>query len=146
MMESFDVSLFEVGFQKIVDTLAQYGVDISWGEKQRYKALDAWRDWERLTDAQFAEIAHTLLADIEPQLRQSLKATLDTAIPREVSEVEITIETNLGESRRYTFASISEAVDFLESFDEDVMLNDTSGPVLWDSQGEPQNGLEQAEE
>jgi hypothetical protein len=131
MMESFDVTLFEVGFQKIIDALAPYGVDLSWGEKERDKAMDAWRNWERLTDAQFTEIANTVLADIEPALRESVKATLDTAVPREVSEVEITIETNLGESRRYTFESISQAMEFLGGFDEEVVLNDTGGPALW---------------
>ncbi len=142
MMESFDVTLFEVGFQRIVDTLAQYGVDLSWGEKERHKAMDAWHNWVRLTDAQFAEIARTLLAEIEPQLRESLKATLDTAVPREVSEVEITIETNLGESRHYTFVSIAEAIEFLEDFDEEVILNDTSGPALWTVEGEAPRSFE----
>lgn len=131
MMESFDVTLFEVSFQRIVDTLAQYGVDLSWGEKERHKAMGAWLNWERLTDDQFAEIARTLLSEIEPQLRESLNATLDTAVPREVREVEIIIETNLGEVRRYTFASVAEAIEFLGNFDEEVMLNDTSGPPLW---------------
>ncbi len=131
MMESFDVSLFEVGFDTIVEILGRYGVDISWDEKERHLAMAAWESWQKLSDEQFSEIAYLLLADIEPQLREAIAATLDTAIPREVSEVEVTIETNLGESRRYTFTTISEAIEFLESFDEDVILNDTTGPALW---------------
>lgn len=132
MMQSFDVSLFEVGFQKIVETLAPYGVDIVWDEKQREKAMQAWQNWQRLNDDQFAEIARQLLADIEPQLSQSLKETLDTAVPREVKKVELTIETNMGESRRYIFESIAAALAFLEQFDEEEMLNDERGPALWD--------------
>lgn len=115
MIESFDVTLFEVPFQRLVDTLAQYEVDLLWGEKETHKVREAWRNWSLLTDAQFAETARTLLAEIEPQLQGSMKATLDTAVPREVSTVEVTIETNLGESRRYTFASIAEAIEFLET-------------------------------
>src|ERR1041385_2428777 len=69
LMESFDVTLFEVGFPKIVETLAQYGVDISWTEKDRSRAMEAWENWQRLSDEQFSEIAYALLAGIEPQLR-----------------------------------------------------------------------------
>jgi hypothetical protein len=133
MMQSFDVSLFEVGFQKIVETLVPYGVDIVWDEKQRDKAMRAWQQWRQLSDEQYAEIARELLSDIEPQLSQSLKETLDTAVPREVREVEITIETNLGESRRYTFESIAPALEFLEQFDEEEMLNGEDGLAIWDT-------------
>ncbi len=136
MMQSFDVTLFEVGFQKIVNGLAQYGVDLLWGEKERDKVMAAWENWQMLTEEQYTEIARSLLADIEPQLREAITATLDTAILREVSEVEVTIETNLGESRRYTFETIAEAIGFLEDFDEEAMLNDTSGPTLWPAQNE----------
>jgi hypothetical protein len=48
--------------------------------------------------------------------------------------VEITIETNLGESRRYTFESIAAALEFLEQFDEETLLNDEDGPAIWDTQ------------
>ena len=131
MMESFDVTLFEVGFQNIIDALKQYGVDFDWGEKERDRATLAWERWQQLTDAEYDEIARTLLADIEPSLRRSLDETLSTATPREVSKVEVTIETNLGESRCYTFDSLSEAIEFLENFDEEEILNDESGPPLW---------------
>lgn len=134
MMQSFDVSLFEVGFSKIVETLAPYGVDIVWEEKQREKAKQAWQKWQQLNDEQYTEIARQLLADIEPQLSQSLKETLDMAVPREVREVEITIETNLGESRRYTFESIAAALAFLDQFDEEAMLGNEDGPALWETQ------------
>lgn len=118
MMNSFDVSLFEVGFQKIATTLMEYGVDVRWEEKERNKAHVAWQNWQQLNDIQRQEIAQKLLADIEPALRDSMKVTLDTSKPREIQEIEVTIETNLGESRRYTFESIMSAIAFLESFDE----------------------------
>lgn len=131
MMQSFDVSLFEVGFPKIVETLARYGVDFAWEERERDRAMAAWQRWKQLSEAEYDTIASALLADIEPELRQALKETLDTAAPREVSTVEVTIETNLGESRRYTFESIAAAIEFLESFDEETILNDESGPAMW---------------
>ncbi|HZP81451.1 MAG TPA: hypothetical protein VFB21_07430 [Chthonomonadaceae bacterium] len=131
MMQSFDVSLFEVGFPKIVETLAQHGVDFAWEEKERDRAMAAWQRWKQLSETEYDAIASVLLADIEPGLRQALKETLDTAVPREVSTVEVIIETNLGESRRYTFESIAAAIEFLESFDEETILNDEGGPAMW---------------
>ena len=130
MMESFDVSLFEVPFTKIAATLAEYGVDLEWKEKERDRVMKAWQNWLKLSDSQFEEIARKLLSDVEPILRKSLKETLSTATPRDVREVEITIETNLGESRRYTLKSIAEAITFLKSFDEAKILNDENGPAL----------------
>lgn len=131
LMESFDISLFEVSFQKIASTLAEYGVDINWEEKERERVILAWEKWSQLNETQYQEIAHKLLSDIEPELRESMKVTLDTAVPREVNEVEVTIETNLGESRRYIFGSIDAAIEFLEAFDEQEVLNDENGPSMW---------------
>lgn len=132
MMESFDVSLFEVRFQKIVDTLAQYGIAFAWGEKERDKAMAAWQRWEELSDVEYNEIAHTLLSDIEPELREALAVTLNTATPRVINQVEVTLETNVGESRRYTFKSIAEAIEFLENFDEEEILNSEDSPAIWE--------------
>lgn len=131
MMESFDVSLFEVGFPHVVATLKKYGIAFDWGEKERDKAMEAWKVWSQLSEAQFDEMAKELLAAIEPELRKALAETLDTATPREVSAVEVVIETNLGESRRYTFDSIAAAIQFLDDFDAEEVLNDTNGPALW---------------
>ena len=131
MMESFDVSLFEVGFKTIVDTLARYGVDFAWQEKERDKAMAAWRRWQKLSDEDYNEISHSLLSGIEPKLREALAVTLDTAAPREIQQIEVTIETNLGESRRYTFESIVEAIEFLENFDEEEILNTEDDPAIW---------------
>ncbi|HEX8564253.1 MAG TPA: hypothetical protein VF648_01200, partial [Pyrinomonadaceae bacterium] len=77
------------------------------------------------------EIARTLLAEIEPQLRESLALTLDEAVPREISRVEVTIETNLGESRQFHFESIAEAIEFLENFDDDQLLLTENDPAMW---------------
>lgn len=131
MMESFDVSLFEIGFPSIVDILGRYGVDFRWEEKERERAYAAWEQWKLLSEAQYKDIARELLSSIEPALRSNLRDTLDTEKPREISEVEVTIETNLGETRNYHFESIAEAIEFLESFDEQAMLNSNDGPAMW---------------
>lgn len=131
MMQSFDVSLFEVGFEHIADTLLKYNVDFRWEEKDRDKAMAAWNAWSQLTEKQLNAIGKEFLSAIEPELRLALAETLDTATPREVREVEVVIETNLGESRRFVFESIADAVHFLDEFDADSVLNDEDGPVLW---------------
>lgn len=132
MMESFDVSLFEVGFSHIVETLLKYDVDFRWEEKERDKAMSAWFAWSQLSEEQLNHIAEELLAPIESHLYQSLLETLDNATPREVREIEVVIETNLGESRRYIFDSITDAIQFLESFDTESVLNGESGPAIWE--------------
>lgn len=131
MMESFDVSLFEVGFGKIVETLAQYGVDFAWEEKERDRAMEAVLRWQQLTEQEYSEIAKTLLAEIEPQLRESLALTLDEAAPREISRVEVTIETNLGESRQFDFETIEAAIKFLSEFDDEQLLLTENDPAMW---------------
>lgn len=132
MMESFDVSLFEVGFSHIAETLLKYGVDFRWEEKERDKAMAAWLAWSQLSEEQLDLIAQELLASIESHLHQSLSETLDSATPREVGGIEVVIETNLGESRRYTFGSMADAIQFLEDFDAESVLNDESGPAIWE--------------
>ena len=71
LMNSFDVNLFEVSFQHIVDTLKTYGIHFDWGEKERDKAMSAWQRWESLSDEEYKEIGGKLLSAIEPQLRES---------------------------------------------------------------------------
>jgi hypothetical protein len=81
IMESCDISLFEIGFPKVVATLEQYGVDFRWEEKERYRAYAAWQRWKQLDDAQYQEIAHKLLSDIESELYASLHSALDSKKP-----------------------------------------------------------------
>lgn len=131
LMRSFDAMLFEVGFPKIVSTLAEYGIAFDWGEKERDRAMDAWLRWKQLSDSEFDKIAQQLLEDIEPELRKTLRVTLDTGIPREIREIEVNIETNLGETRRFVFNTITDAIDFLETLDVETILNDENGPMLW---------------
>lgn len=134
MMRSFDATLFEVGFPRIVSTLAEYGVVFDWGEKERDRAMAAWGRWQELQEADYDAMARRLLSEIEPELRETLRVTLDTDIPREIREIEVTLQTNIGETRRFVFATIAEAIEFLESLDVDILLNDASGPAVWVAQ------------
>lgn len=131
ILTSFDVSLFEVGFSEIVRVLADYGVDFAWEEKDRDRAMLAWHNWAQLSNHEYSKIAEKLLSPIEPVLQKTLDATLSPNAPREVQTIEVTIETNLGETRTYSFSTLEAAIYFLESFDAEVILNDDAGPALW---------------
>ena len=117
LMESFDISLFEVSFPKIANTLAEYGVDINWEEKERERVILAWEKWSQLNETQYLEIAQRLLSDIGPALQKSIKATLDPVAPRKVSEIGVAIEMNRSESKRYVLGPIDAAIEFLEAFE-----------------------------
>ncbi len=123
--------MFDVGFERVADTLSEYGIDFRWGEKERGKAHEAWRVWQSLSDADYDAIGYAFLSEIEPDLRELLRVVLDTTIPRTVRAIEVVIKTNVGETRRYTFPSIAEAVSFLDTLDVEAVLNDQNGPVLW---------------
>ena len=75
--------------------------------------MAAWQAWSQLSDAQLDEIAKEFLASIEPELRQALAETLDSATPREVREIEVVIETNLGEFRRFVSTPLREQLSSL---------------------------------
>jgi hypothetical protein len=133
MLNSFDVTLFEVGFSEIIRILADYGIDFAWQEKERDRAMRAWLNWTELSDYQYDEIARRLCSTIESALRESLNATLSPDISRDVQTIEVTIETNFGETHTYIFETVEEAIDFLENLDADHIINDDSGPSLWPS-------------
>lgn len=75
MMKSFDITLFQVDFEHIVNVLKQYELNFDWDEKDREMARSAWDRWSALSTQDYREIAQQLLADIEPQLRSSLAVT-----------------------------------------------------------------------
>jgi len=131
MMESFDVVLYEVPFDNIVKVLAGYEIDFAWGEKERDKAMVAWEKWATLKETDYDKIAKTLLAVIEPQLKKDLAITLDESTERSISDAEVIVGTNTGESRRFTFESTDEAAAFLAEMEVEKILDTTDGPVLW---------------
>ena len=77
MIQSADTVVFDVGFERVADTLAQYGIDFRWGDKERGKAHEAWSVWQSLTDADYDAIGYAFLSDIEPDLRELLRVALE---------------------------------------------------------------------
>lgn len=130
MMRSYDVTIFEVGFRAIVATLHEYGIDITWKEKERNVAKDAWIAWNSLQANQMDVIASTLLADIQDNLRESLKTTLDDTLPHELRELELIAKTSKGESIRYIFQSIEELSHFLDERQVQEIIYTEHGPTI----------------
>lgn len=130
LMRSFDVELFEVPFQQIVEVLKQHNIRFDWGEKERAAAMAAWKKFIALPEPTVEEIGEELIAGIVPSLKNSLALTLSDAVPRQIKEIELVIETNLGESKLYAFDSIEDVIAFLEDFDAAEIFHDEDTPPL----------------
>lgn len=61
-----------------------------------------------------------------------LKKTLDNNTKRKVESVTIEIHTNIGEVKRFEFKDIQAALDFLEDFSFEEMLNNSASFTLFD--------------
>jgi hypothetical protein len=80
IMRSFDHTVFEIGSPKILSTLAEYGIAFDWGKKAQDCATEEWMKWEHLSNEDYDAIAHVLLKDVAPRLRETLCETLDTSV------------------------------------------------------------------
>jgi hypothetical protein len=130
LLNSFEVELFEIAFNDICDVLAQYGVDYRWAEKDRQKAMEAWRVFCRLPEEKRGEIAKKLVAGIESGLRMALETALDESIPRTLRSVSVIVRSNRGETFTHTFDSLQQALDYIQQFDEARDMDTTRAPSL----------------
>jgi hypothetical protein len=115
MMRSFDINIFLIPFKRICDLLAKYGIDFDWDEKDRTTALDAWKRYSALTDAQKSKIGEEMVNAIKSELEKLVLSILDDTAVREVENVMIELHSNLGEVKAYEFPSIEKAVEFLNT-------------------------------
>lgn len=129
-LQSAEVELFEITLEQISEALAKYGIDYMWEEKDRQKALSGWRSFTLLSLEDQAKIARELLAQIESQLRRSLREALDESIPRKVNSVTVIVRSNRGETFTYLFADLREAVEFMKAFDERREMDTSNAPGL----------------
>jgi hypothetical protein len=134
MLRSADITLFEIPFDTICEMLTNYGIDFSWDEKDREKAYQAWNNFASLSDGQKLEIGDRLISVIETDLDDTISKILDNTTPRSIQGVEIQVTTNLGEVKIFSFASIEEALKFLQELDQDELLNAEDSPSLFENQ------------
>lgn len=132
MMKSQDINLFLIPFENITALLQNHQIKFDWGEKERDIASESWQRYMALTAEQKQGIAEAMIADIRPALEAAIEKTLDYSAPRAVDKVAVEIHTNLGEVKRFEFKGVQAALDFLEDFNFEEMLNHADSFTLFD--------------
>jgi len=133
MMKSHDINIFIIPFDTITVLLHAHGIKFDWGEKDRDTAIESWDKYSSLSDAEKQAIAEAMIAGIKPDLEESIERILDDSAEREVSSVVIEVHTNLGEVRRFEFPSVDAALDFLEDFSVEELLDTSKSLSLFES-------------
>ncbi|MBD3307729.1 hypothetical protein GF339_14930 [candidate division KSB3 bacterium] len=132
MMRSFDINIFLIPFERICELLAHHDILFDWGEKDRDTAQAAWTQYVQLPKRQRMMIGEEMVALVKDNLRSLIARILDDSVPREIEKVTIELHSNLGEVKIHEFASIFEAVEFLNSEAlQDVFLT-TDSVTLFD--------------
>jgi len=130
LLVSFDVTIFEIGFERICEVLAEFGVNYAWAGKDRDAAMQAWQRFNELTSEQRKEIARKLIGGIEPELTGAIRKALDEGVPQRVRRVTVTVIAERGETFSFHFTTIQEPKEFLQKFDECRDLDMSSAPTL----------------
>jgi hypothetical protein len=133
MMRSHDINLFIIPFDRITELLKQHDIKFDWGEKDRHIAVESWEKFSSLSDLQKQKIGEEMIAQIKPDLEDAIEKILDDSTPRAVAGVMIEVYTNIGEVKRFKFETIHAALDFLEDFSFEEMLNNSDSFTLFDT-------------
>jgi hypothetical protein len=132
MLKSHDINVFMVPFDCICDLLSEHGIAFNWDEKDRDAAVVAWRLYQNLNPEEKAAIGTSMVDAVRAPLSHMVCAILDDATPREIDRVTLELHTNLGELHWLEFASVTEAVDFLNTYELQDMFITTDSPKLFD--------------
>jgi hypothetical protein len=132
MMQSHDIKIFLIPFEKITALLLAHGIKFDWGEKDRHIAVKSWEQYCELTDAQKDDIAEKMIADIKTDLEAAIEKILDNDTERSIEKIAVEIHTNIGEVKRFEFNTVDEALDFLEEFSFDEMLDTSKSFTIFD--------------
>lgn len=133
MMKSHDINLFIIPFDKITVLLKKHKIKFDWGEKDRHIASQSWEKYSALASKQKLKIAEEMIAEIKPELEKAIEKILDNSTKRKVEKVSVEIHTNIGEVKRFEFENIEAALNFLEDFSFEEMLNNTHSFTLFDN-------------
>ncbi len=115
MMRSFDINIFLIPFKRICDLLEKYGIDFDWDEKDRVATLAAWEKYSALTPVQKSQIGIEMVNAIKDELEKLVLSILDDTTERQIENVTIELHSNLGEVKAYEFATVEQAVEFLNT-------------------------------
>lgn len=130
LLQSFEVELFEITFDDICNVLAEYGINYRWAEKDRAQAEASWQRFNALSATQRQHIGRKLILGIRDALRISLQSVLDESVPRKIKSVKAIIRSNRGETKSFVFNDVQSAVAFLQSANEEQLLDMTDSPTV----------------
>lgn len=132
MMKSNDINIFQIPFTHIIDLLKAHNIDFAWGEKEREKARQAWRQYNRLSEREQQKIGEEMIAIIEPSLVPLIEKILDDTVEREIQRVVVEIISNLGEVKIFEFDLVEEAIAFLNQENLDRFFLTLNSVTLFD--------------
>lgn len=132
MMNSQDINIFIIPFEVITKLLKKHNIKFDWGEKDRDVAQESWNKYCKLSEKQKQKIAQEMIEEVKNGIEVAIEKTLDNSTKREVEKVTIEVHTNIGEVKRFEFSNIEEALDFLEDFSFEEMLNNKNSFTLFD--------------
>ena len=132
MMQSHDINIFLIPFDFITATLARYGVDFEWGEKEKEKARAAWEQFNTMSSRQKAEVGEAMIQVIKDRLLQRIEQILDDTAVRRIDKVVLELVSNLGEVKVYEFDSVEAAINFLGLDDLDRIFITADSLTLFD--------------
>ena len=121
-MESFGIELHEIPFNYMCETLADYGLEFNWTEKDRIISDTSWKKFLTLNNENRVEIGERLLSPIRKSLIDSIKMTLESSEDwaKRLNEIELLLKTDMNEYFTYSFNSIKDTIQFLLNLQVDA--------------------------
>lgn len=138
MMKSHSVNLFVIPFSRIVELLSKYGIVFDWDEKDRETALESWKKYAALSPEQKKSIAQEMIVVIKEDLEKLIEKILDNQSTRSLEKILIEIHSNLGEVRYFEFDKLDDAINFLEDFSIEEILDHSNSFTLFDTPNLPE--------
>lgn len=114
MIKSHDITYFLIPFSFICDVLGEYGIDFRWAEKDKEAAQRAWFRFNELSEAQRVNIGFRMVEEVKDELIHRIDSILDETVEREIEKVIVELVSNVGEVKVFEFASVADAIDFLQ--------------------------------
>lgn len=144
MMQSFDINIFLIPFERIRDLLLSHSIEFNWLEKDREAATTAWNLYSQLQQVERSNIGGAMVNLVKDDLGKLILKILDDSTPREVSKVAVELHSNIGEVKTYEFPNVESAVDFLNTDELKQVFLTSDSSTLFDPR--PTLGDEDEEE
>ena len=133
MIQSAQVNVFLVPYEKISALLAAQGVEFDWGEQERDRAVHAWMTYDKLSFAVKRQIAEDMIADIESSFNDTISLALRSDAKPKIKDVVVEFHATTGEIRREHFDSVEEAAFYLNDANAANIFDLESAPTMRDS-------------